>query len=322
MDALISVIVPVYNVEDYLDRCVESIVNQTYNNLEIILIDDGSPDSCPEMCNEWAEKDSRIIVVHKENGGLSDARNAGLKVATGEYISFIDSDDWININFYEQMYRTIINEKSEIVQCERDIVSDCTGEYLKNIIEYDSLTVSDEQAISMLIDENKFRQVVWNKLYKRSIIKHCFLKGIINEDEFWTYKVFGETKRITYINAVMYYYFLREESIMRSNYSLKRLDGLKALIERHEFICERYPNLKDKSNNSVYGSCMYHYQMILKHITDNNKKTSLKQIKKIAKTFYPNLKTIENKKYKIWVCLSKHMFGLICSVRAILGIGF
>ena len=95
MSSVISVIVPIYNVEDYLDRCVDSIINQTYSNLEIILVDDGSPDNCPKMCDDYAKKDSRIKVVHKENGGLSDARNAGMKVATGEYISFIDSDDWI-----------------------------------------------------------------------------------------------------------------------------------------------------------------------------------------------------------------------------------
>lgn len=101
MNPLISVIVPIYNVEKYLARCVDSIVNQTYKNLEIILVDDGSPDRCPQMCDDYAEKDSRIKVVHKKNGGLSDARNAGMAVATGEYISFIDSDDWIDLETYD-----------------------------------------------------------------------------------------------------------------------------------------------------------------------------------------------------------------------------
>ena len=98
---LISVIVPIYNVEKYLDRCVDSIINQTYKNLEIILVDDGSPDNCPQMCDDYAKKDSRIKVVHKENGGLSDARNVGMEVATGEYVSFIDSDDYISLDCYE-----------------------------------------------------------------------------------------------------------------------------------------------------------------------------------------------------------------------------
>ena len=117
MQPLISVIVPIYNVEKYLDRCVGSIINQTYKNLEIILVDDGSPDNCPQMCDDYAKKDSRIKVVHKENGGLSDARNAGMKVATGEYVSFIDSDDYISLDFYETLLETIVDNDSDIVEC-------------------------------------------------------------------------------------------------------------------------------------------------------------------------------------------------------------
>ena len=107
MNPMISVIVPIYNVEKYLARCVDSIVNQTYKNLEIILVDDGSPDRCPQMCDDYAEKDSRIKVIHKKNGGLSDARNAGMAVATGEYISFIDSDDWIETSMFELLLNNI-----------------------------------------------------------------------------------------------------------------------------------------------------------------------------------------------------------------------
>ena len=114
---LISVIVPIYNVEKYLDRCVDSIINQTYKNLEIILVDDGSPDNCPQMCDDYAKKDSRIKVVHKENGGLSDARNVGMEVATGEYVSFIDSDDYISLDFYETLLETIVDNDSDIVEC-------------------------------------------------------------------------------------------------------------------------------------------------------------------------------------------------------------
>ena len=117
MNSLISVIVPIYNVEKYLDRCVESIINQTYKNLEIILVDDGSPDNCTQMCDDYAKKDSRIRVVHKENGGLSDARNAGMEVATGEYVSFIDSDDYISLDFYETLFQTMIDNDSDIVEC-------------------------------------------------------------------------------------------------------------------------------------------------------------------------------------------------------------
>ena len=114
---MISVIVPIYNVEKYVNKCVGSIVNQTYTNLEIILVDDGSPDRCPEICDEWAKKDSRIKVIHKKNGGLSDARNAGMKIASGDYIAFVDSDDWIAPEMYERLLMAIKNDNSDIAAC-------------------------------------------------------------------------------------------------------------------------------------------------------------------------------------------------------------
>ena len=113
--SLISVIVPVYKVEPYLNKCIESIVNQTYKNLEIILVDDGSPDNCPAICDSWAEKDSRIKVIHKENGGLSDARNAGMVHATGEYIAFVDSDDYIDPEMYQSLYGVMVGRHKNYV---------------------------------------------------------------------------------------------------------------------------------------------------------------------------------------------------------------
>ena len=125
---LISVIVPIYNVESYLDRCIESIVNQTYKNLEIILVDDGSPDNCPAMCDAWAARDSRIQVIHKENGGLSDARNAGLAAASGEYIAFADSDDWVDAQCIRSLYGALRETDSEIAACDVCVTSRETGE--------------------------------------------------------------------------------------------------------------------------------------------------------------------------------------------------
>ena len=163
---LISVIVPIYNVEKYLDRCVDSIINQTYKNLEIILVDDGSPDNCPQMCDDYAKKDSRIKVVHKENGGLSDARNVGMEVATGEYVSFIDSDDYISLDFYETLLETIVDNDSDIVECGvvkfyEDNSFDKYSDDLK-VTNYDTV-----DGLEGLINENPFKQHVWNKLYNQ-----------------------------------------------------------------------------------------------------------------------------------------------------------
>lgn len=139
-EALISIIVPIYKVEQYLDRCIESIVNQTYKNLEIILVDDGSPDNCPQICNEWKEKDNRIVVIHKENGGLSDARNAGLDIAQGEYIAFVDSDDYMSIYMIEKLYNSLIETQAEICECNYKLFFDDDknkhGRTLHNIMIY------------------------------------------------------------------------------------------------------------------------------------------------------------------------------------------
>ncbi len=318
---LVSVIVPIYKVEAYLERCIESIVNQTYSQLEIILVDDGSPDGCPALCDDWKKKDDRIKVIHKENGGLSDARNAGLEIATGDIVSFIDSDDWINIYFYETMLSIMDTEHSDIIQCEREILSNSTGELLKSVGTYTTLTVSTEEALSMLIAEDRFRQVVWNKLYKREVLVEKFLKDAINEDEFWTYKIFGEAALVTYIDAVMYYYFAREGSIMGSGYSVKRLDGLRALAERHEYICKNYPQLTNQSNNSVYESCIYHYQMALTYLKEPEKGSTLSYIKNLSNQYFPEIGTVGNLKKKIWTVMSRLSFDMTCRVRNRLGIG-
>ena len=158
--ACISVIVPVYKVEPYLDRCVQSVVNQTYPNLEIILVDDGSPDQCPVMCDTWAKKDPRIRVIHKKNGGLSDARNAGMAAASGEYISFVDSDDWIAPEMLERLVKALERDDSDIAACAVEMVWEDGREnktltvlYLiyKNAFEYGKYGLADAQGMVLFV---------------------------------------------------------------------------------------------------------------------------------------------------------------------------
>ena len=160
---LISVIIPIYKVENYLNRCVESIVNQTYQNLEIILVDDGSTDKCPQMCHEWEKKDNRIKVIHKENGGLSDARNAGLHSATGEVISFIDSDDWINLKAFEGMLKSMQKDGSDIVSCGVKWVKG-SGELLRIASAEEHEILNTHDAMQELLHDGKLKQHVWNKI--------------------------------------------------------------------------------------------------------------------------------------------------------------
>ena len=184
-DSLISVIVPVYKVEEYLDECVQSLINQTYTNLEIILVDDGSPDGCPQMCDDWAMRDARIKVIHKKNGGLSDARNAGLDICTGDYVAFVDSDDWIKPEMYRYMYDAIKREKADICAC--NIIS-C---YPNREVSWGgkAYTVGDsETMLDRLYSDSAFPVCAWNKLYRRELWQEFrFPVGKICEDAFTTY---------------------------------------------------------------------------------------------------------------------------------------
>lgn len=210
----VSVIVPVYKVEDYLDICVESIVCQTYKNLEIILIDDGSPDSCPQKCDIWAEKDSRIKVIHKKNEGVSAARNFGIEVATGKYISFIDSDDFIDNQMFEHMVNGFRERDVQLVVC---------GLYRgeKRINSADCKIVDQEQAYKMLFDIRSFpyfEGYVWNKLYLTSVIKEEKLQFDMTlkmcEDTLFNFHYLRCIQTVVLLNVCEYHYVIRDTSVM------------------------------------------------------------------------------------------------------------
>ncbi|MDD3173534.1 MAG: glycosyltransferase [Herbinix sp.] len=250
---IISVIVPIYKVEKYLDRCIKSIQNQTYKNLEIILVDDGSPDNCGVMCDEYAEKDDRIKVIHKANGGLSDARNIGIEASTGDYIVFVDSDDWLDLDMIEVLYNIGIKYKADIVECSfRNVYSDwiieetkCTAE----IVEGDSL-----KALEGMLDWKYFKPVAWNKLYKRSIIGGIrYPKGKIHEDEFTTYKYFYAAKKLVYLDVSKYNYDKsRTDSITGDKFKESNLYKCEALRERIDFFKEHKIVLLEEKINNVY----------------------------------------------------------------------
>lgn len=324
MEPLISVIVPIYKVEEYLSRCVDSIINQTYKNLEIILVDDGSPDDCPKICDDYARKDNRVKVIHKRNGGLSDARNAGMKVATGEYISFIDSDDYISLDFIKVLYDTVVLENSDIVEC--SVVEFYEDGHFDRYT--DDLNVSSCETIeglSMLISENQFHQHVWNKLYKSNqVLDIPFAVGKLNEDEFWTYQIFGRAKKVTKINKTMYYYFQRESSIMGERYNIRRLDALEGINNRYLYINKNFPSLSLKAKLSLYGACMFAYQSVLKYSKGKEKKIALRKINTYRKKANVSLDDISFAETSLrkYYYLSKINFYLCCKFRSVFGIGF
>ena len=324
MSELISVIVPVYKVEQYLQKCVDSLINQTYKNLEIILVDDGSPDTCPQICDDYAKKDNRIKVVHKENGGLSDARNAGMEVATGEYVSFIDSDDYVALDFFETLLSVIKAENSDIVEC--DLIRFNENQSVE-VPKFTGKTRSfdTKDGLLKLIVEDEFHQHVWNKLYKADItLDVLYDKGKLNEDEFWTYQIFGRAKKITKIDKPMYYYLQRAGSIMGVGYNLRRLDALEGKVNRQEYVEKKFPDIRVQSKVNLYLSCLFAYQCVLKHMKGEDKAKAKKIIKGYVKRYrftFEEIKSI-NDSSKKWFYFAKFNFYLCAKFRAVIGIGF
>lgn len=277
---LVSIIVPIYKVEKYLKQCLDSIINQTYKNLEIILVDDGSPDNCGNICDEYAKNDIRIKVIHKENGGLSSARNAGLDIATGEYISFIDSDDYVAKDFIEKLYDLCEENDADIAEC--DFLKFEKNVSLGNEIDICIQAFNSIEMQKRLYSPEYVRTVVvWNKLYKRYLYESLrFPFGKINEDEFTTYKAFYNChKKIVATNEKLYYYRYNSQSIMGSKFNKKRLDVLEALEERKKFY-------KDNSEKVLYEKTVVMYQYVLENFYELSKKNinddgqTLKLIKK------------------------------------------
>lgn len=324
MNEKISIIVPVYNVEQYLDKCVENLINQTYKNLEIILVDDGSKDKSGHICDLWKEKDNRIKVIHKKNGGLSDARNAGMHIAQGEYIAFVDSDDWVHERIYEILMDNMSKYNADISVCsikkvyEKDILDEV--EILNNNI----FVFTAEEALKNLIDEGELKQTVWNKLYKKEVIDNIYFEfGKIHEDEFWTYQVFGRSSKIVYTNEKLYYYLQRSGSIMDKPFSIQRLDSLEARYNRLNYIKENYPNLELDAKKSLFFSCLYQYQCMLRSSKTGDQEIYINIIKKYIDciNFNKEEKCKLCFKYKVWISLVNISLDFTCKIRNLIKVG-
>lgn len=306
---LISVIVPIYKVELFLDCCIQSIVDQTYRNLEIILVDDGSPDNCPAICDAWAVKDYRIKVIHKQNGGVSDARNVGLQSAQGNYIAFVDSDDWIDLRFIECLYKAIIQTNAEISACNIRRVYDESK--VKLIIKepLDVQLSAPKEAIRDILHDSRFRTVVWNKLYKREVLNNeQFEAGRFREDEFFSYRIFDKAKQLAYIDVPLYNYRQRSGSIMTS-FSLRHLDMLDAYLGRIQLLERKYPDLAPKDKLNFCIACVNLYCAISMN-NKGEKKKAKRQIHACRKQIHFSKNELLNysQKEKYYIFFSRNEF--------------
>ena len=316
---MISVIVPVYNVEAYLDKCISSIVNQTYSNLEIILVDDGSPDRSGEICDAWSEKDHRIQVIHQKNAGGGAARNAALDVAQGELIAFVDSDDYLAPEMFACMNRHMIDDV-DLVEC--DFISVCDEDALFDSTETLVHTYTSEDAMLENIQDRFFRQLIWNKLYRREILEGVRFpeeKGI--DDEFFTYRAIGNSKKLVRTDAALYAYRQQNGSVMHTLNTRHRLQAVKAKIERHVYIGQYMPQLESISICSLWFTCLYQGQLALCCEKPEEKKAAIGYLSDTLKK-HPIQPWKYTVKEMIWLTLARISFIGTCRLRNLLRIGF
>lgn len=244
MSALISVIIPIYNVEKYLRQCVDSVLAQSHTNIEIILVDDGATDGCPQICDSYEQKDARIKVVHKKNGGLSDARNVGLELAHGKYVCFFDSDDVVHRDIITELYQACVQSDADISTCYFERFTDSHIEKDEGKVQNEDYT--GKELISRIYrgQGEKIAFVAWNKLYKKSLFEThniTYPVGKHHEDTYTTYKLLYYAKSICIVPKELYFYRVRQGSIMNSMFSMKRLEDIDARKEAIEF----YKNLHE-----------------------------------------------------------------------------
>ncbi len=251
MTHLISVIVPVYNVSVYLKKCVESILNQTFTNIELILVDDGSTDSGPGMCDEFAVTDSRVKVIHQKNQGLSAARNAGLDLASGDYIAFVDGDDYLREDMLEKMYERLVKDQSELAICDICYVDQNYREIIMPNLSGVQDGIMDESDFwdALYHDKPIFCTVACNKLYHKSLFNDArYRLGKVHEDEFIIHEIVSRVKKISILRDKFYFYLQREGSITQKAPSIGKLDKAEAAIERSYYFYHRgWQNLAEMS---------------------------------------------------------------------------
>lgn len=280
----ISIIVPVYNLEDLLPKCVDSILAQRFTNFELILVNDGSTDRSGEICDEYANVDSRIKVIHKKNGGVASSRNAGLAIAKGNYIGFVDNDDYINEYMFEILYNHAVSDSADITICDYLKVDEeqyyDTGKYDED---YKIEHYNNIEALNQLYTDNNITFVVpWNKLYKRYLFKDIKYKvGNTNDDETVAHELLYYSNKITYIQTGLYYYVQRKGSQMDSNTSfhIKKIDAVYAFSDREMFFRKvKEKDLQEKALKD-YMERFFRYYFLAKS-TLNNVDSELKELKR------------------------------------------
>ena len=317
----LSIIVPIYNVEKYLHECLDSLINQTYTNLEIILVNDGSTDDCYNICESYKSKDNRIIIIHKENGGLSSARNSGLAVATGEYVTFVDSDDFIDLHTYELLIDELRKEFYDIISMKIKLVNE-TGKYLSDFIS-ESINLKDSKDCILELLQYKGIASVDNKLFKREIIqKFLFNEDRLNEDVLFLIKLYSEVE-IKQLDTLLggYNYRQREGSVTKSGFNKAIEDSIYNAKDIEDIVMIKYPILKLEIKRFILFQLRTYFALIpFKNMKIEN--PSYKFAKELFNSNYRFLKKaridLPSKlflfTYKITPKISKHIINICLDI--------
>lgn len=295
----LSIIVPIYNVEKYLEKCVNSILAQTFTDFELILVNDGSLDDCLTICNTYANIDKRVKVINKENGGLSSARNAGLKLAKGDYIAFVDSDDFIHKEMYQILYSYGIKNSSTLVICDyMDVEEDRMYDTNYSIQNFKEENYTNIEALSQLYSNKGVMFVVaCNKIFKKDLFYNLrFEEGKIHEDEFIAAKILFACSKVTYLPINLYFYLQRSNGIVRSPFNIRKLDAVEAYKERIDFFRNIKQTELTKKAEYNYITLFFLYYFKTKKEVPNSKK----RLKNIKKDFCGNLGAFIKNPYFIW----------------------
>lgn len=320
---LISIVVPVYNVEQYLEKCVESLIRQTYSNIEIILIDDGSVDESGKICDKYGDKYNNIIVVHQTNKGLSGARNSGIEISKGDYIAFVDSDDFVTDNYIEYLYDLLKKYEADISMCSNYKFFE--GEKLhtnEKKIKIKIKQFTAEEALEDLLYRKNITAYACGKLFKKELFKEvCFPERQLFEDLSTIYKLLDRCKKVCWSSAENYYYLQRKNSIVNSEFNTRKLSVVDTGIEICEFIKEKYPDILGAAISKVFISSVDMYRRIPNKESYGTEKDYLRRIINSYKKI-----VFEDKKNKpltrciaFVACINVNILKSVCKFYTFLG---
>lgn len=312
---MVSVVIPVYNVKDYLTRCVHSVINQTYKDLEIILVDDGSTDGCSTICDNLMTQDNRIVTIHKTNGGLSDARNVGTSAANGDFVFYLDSDDFIDENAIEELVKCQKKSNCELVISNYFYTYEDHEDVAK--FEFNDNEILDRTEAMEALVTGKIQNFAWGKLINREIALNCkFPNNKLFEDVYWTHNVIHKTDKVALLSIPTVHYYQRNSSISYS-FTIRSLDILEGWTERLNFINENYPNIKFGYLKTL---ALQYLQIVWIAVTKlkTDRKTAIDKLRKFnAKTKLQNYTFAKNKKLIILFDKSVFIyliFAIFCKI--------